>query len=150
MDSNSFSRIKHLDLLVSTTKWLFAAPVLDFPEFRYLLHLKLRFLSFNPTFLFNMLQKCPMLQTLIAFIGKSKVNLVDKNFADIEVKYIETKDKLDKNINTLRRSNRTGHKVENKNDEEITELKEKHYEEIETLRKILTKGKTQLRITLKV
>jgi hypothetical protein len=57
---------------------------------------------------------------------------------------------LDKNINTLRRSNRTGHKVENKNDEEITELKEKHYEEIETLRKILTKGKTQLRITLKV
>ncbi|KAK2354967.1 hypothetical protein P8452_75219 [Trifolium repens] len=66
----ALSRIKHLELCSSITKWLFAAPVLDFPEFRYLLHLKLEILSFNSTFLFNVLQKCPLLQTLITFTGK--------------------------------------------------------------------------------
>ncbi|KAK2408236.1 hypothetical protein QL285_043761 [Trifolium repens] len=66
----ALSGIRRLDLPDSTTKCLFAAPVSDFPEFRYLLHLKLRLLSFNATFLFDMLQKCPMLQTLVTFSHK--------------------------------------------------------------------------------
>ncbi|KAK2408232.1 F-box/FBD/LRR-repeat protein [Trifolium repens] len=66
----ALSGVKRLELSDSTTKCLFVAPVLDFPEFRYLLHLKLWLLSFNATFLFDMLQKCPMLQTLITFSQK--------------------------------------------------------------------------------
>ncbi|KEH19804.1 putative F-box domain, FBD domain, leucine-rich repeat domain, L domain-containing protein [Medicago truncatula] len=52
-----------------------AMPLLlgDFPEFRYLLHLQLGLLSFNSTFLFDMLQKCPLLQSFTTYLFK-KVN----------------------------------------------------------------------------
>ncbi|XP_024641042.1 F-box/LRR-repeat protein At3g26922 isoform X2 [Medicago truncatula] len=71
----ALSGIKHLKLLSSTTKWLFAAPVLDFPEFCHLLYLELWLLSFNSSFLIDMLQKCPVLQTLITFNDKCALRL---------------------------------------------------------------------------
>lgn len=66
----ALSGIKHLELFSSTTKWLSAAPTSDFPEFHYLLHLQLFLLSFNFNFIFDMLHKCPILQTLITFNDK--------------------------------------------------------------------------------
>lgn len=66
----ALSGIKHLELFSSTTKWLSAAPTSDFPEFHYLLHLQLFLLSFNFSFIFDMLHKCPILQTLITFNDK--------------------------------------------------------------------------------
>lgn len=66
----ALSGIKHLELFSSTTKWLSAALTSDFPEFHYLLHLELFLLSFNFNFIFNMLHKCPILQTLITFNDK--------------------------------------------------------------------------------
>lgn len=61
----ALSRIKHLMLCLSTTKWLFAAPVIDVSEFHYLLHLEVILPSFSLSFLMSLLQKCPMLQDLI-------------------------------------------------------------------------------------
>ncbi|KAK2354974.1 hypothetical protein QL285_092432 [Trifolium repens] len=66
----ALSRIKHLELCSSTTKWLFAAPILDLPEFCHLLFLELWLLSFNSSFIFGMLQKCPVLKTLKTFNDK--------------------------------------------------------------------------------
>lgn len=68
----ALSGIKHLELFSSTTKWLSAAPTSDFPEFHYLLrlHLQLFLLSYNFHFIFDMLHKCPILQTLITFNDK--------------------------------------------------------------------------------
>ncbi|WJX87971.1 hypothetical protein P8452_70101 [Trifolium repens] len=63
----ALSGIKRLELHDSTTKWLCSAPVLDFPEFCHLLYLELWLLSFNSSFLINMLHKCPVLQTLNTF-----------------------------------------------------------------------------------
>ncbi|AET03063.1 putative FBD-associated F-box protein At5g56700 isoform X2 [Medicago truncatula] len=74
----ALSGIKHLELHNSTTKWLFAAPILNFPEFHYLLHLKLEYPPFNSTFLFDVLQKCPMLETLIAFMFD--IDMVDRSY----------------------------------------------------------------------
>jgi len=58
--------ILHNHLLLCVCKQrLLDAPFLDFPEFCYLLHLDIGLPSFNMVIVFNMLQKCPMLQTLI-------------------------------------------------------------------------------------
>ncbi|XP_061358369.1 F-box/FBD/LRR-repeat protein At4g26340-like [Gastrolobium bilobum] len=55
---------KSLVLHHLTTKWLLRAPILDFPEFHFLLRLEIILPSFNSSFLVNLLQKCHMLQVL--------------------------------------------------------------------------------------
>ncbi|KEH19756.1 putative F-box domain, FBD domain, leucine-rich repeat domain, L domain-containing protein [Medicago truncatula] len=63
----ALSGLKHLELHSPTTQWLFSSPILDIPEFHYLVYLKVSFPSFNLSFLFDVLQKCPVLQTLITY-----------------------------------------------------------------------------------
>ncbi|XP_027192663.1 F-box/FBD/LRR-repeat protein At4g26340-like isoform X2 [Cicer arietinum] len=66
----ALSGIKHLVLCCSTAKRLLGAQSIinfsniRFPEFCHLLHLELILPAFDP-FLYNVLQKCPMLQTFI-------------------------------------------------------------------------------------
>lgn len=59
------SGVKRLELHCSTTEWLFDAPFLHIPEFCHLFHLEVFLPSFNLKFLFDTLEKCPMLQTLM-------------------------------------------------------------------------------------
>ncbi|MCH84094.1 F-box/RNI/FBD-like domain protein [Trifolium medium] len=54
-----------LQLRHSTSKWPLHAPVLNYPEFRYLEHLKFILPCFNSNLLVNVLKKCCMLQVLI-------------------------------------------------------------------------------------
>ncbi|CAJ2663830.1 unnamed protein product [Trifolium pratense] len=63
---NALSGIKHLMLSRSTTKLLLGEPPdLLFGEFRYLIHLDLKFPWFNSNSLLSLLHKCPLLQVLI-------------------------------------------------------------------------------------
>lgn len=61
----ALSGIKYLTLDQYLIERLLDDPYLEFPEFCYLLHLDVGLPCFNMIFLFDMLQKCPMLQTFI-------------------------------------------------------------------------------------
>ncbi|RHN59536.1 putative FBD domain, leucine-rich repeat domain, L domain-containing protein [Medicago truncatula] len=77
----ALSGIKHLMLDHYITERLLDAPFLDFPEFCYLLHLDIGLPSFNMVIVFNMLQKCPMLQTLIILQCKEPEPVIDDSFS---------------------------------------------------------------------
>ncbi|AET03049.2 putative F-box domain, FBD domain, leucine-rich repeat domain, L domain-containing protein [Medicago truncatula] len=55
----------HLKMCHSTLKWTLHAPVLDYPEFRQLNHIKFILPCFNSNLLVTVLHKCDMLKFLI-------------------------------------------------------------------------------------